>query len=204
MTDLDKLADECRELLEWYKTGHLCDGLIRQRAAALIDVPERMRIRVAEDDVKTAALRLAAHRPGRDEIVFEYTNYRGEDSTRPSGVQPMTSLIDRLEKATEPSRELDALIEQAINPKVWMVNPPHMNGSIALEGNPHWQESPHYTSSLDTALTLVPEGLGWNIQGNTDVFYAMVAGHNGNATTPSLALLLAIFRARAALAKETE
>ncbi len=54
-------------------------------------------------------------------------------------------LIARLNAATEGSHELDAAIYLAIN-EAWPV------------ANP-----PRYTTSLDAALTLVPEGMFWNV-----------------------------------------
>jgi hypothetical protein len=53
----------------------------------------------------------------------------------------MTDLIERLEAATGPSWELDASINYAVNP--------HASG---IYGHPP------YTTSIDAALTLVPEG----------------------------------------------
>ena len=58
----------------------------------------------------------------------------------------MTSeLIERLEKATGPDRELDHAILCMIDPRVKGTCPMHYD--------------PHYTASIDAALTLVPEGM---------------------------------------------
>lgn len=58
------------------------------------------------------------------------------------------TLIARLESATQGSRELDAMIYGTINPK-------RSFRSFRFEG------VPHYTTSVDAALTLVPEGMRW-------------------------------------------
>ena len=63
----------------------------------------------------------------------------------------MTSeLIERLEKATGPDRELDALIWYAV------VERPAAGEKIDRDMVNRW---PTYTASIDAALTLVPEGM---------------------------------------------
>jgi hypothetical protein len=65
----------------------------------------------------------------------------------------MKDLIERLEKATGPDRVLDGAIFCACAPRM-------------AECWPHWSKQErldmpaHYTSSVDAALTLVPEGWG--------------------------------------------
>lgn len=54
----------------------------------------------------------------------------------------LDELIEQLEKATEPDRKLDLAIETEI-------------GNLTLAT---WYNLPTYTSSIDAALTLVPEG----------------------------------------------
>lgn len=61
----------------------------------------------------------------------------------------MHDLIARLEAATEGSRVLDAEIHLAIGERCGM-------GSDGL------YLPPHYTQSVDAALTLVPEGWRWD------------------------------------------
>lgn len=82
----------------------------------------------------------------------------------------MDDLIKRLEEATGPSRELDAEIWLAVEPGAtrdqWSYTH-EATGRVC-----HVDETrdaarrlvlvPSYTSSLDAALTLVPEGFGWN------------------------------------------
>jgi hypothetical protein len=75
----------------------------------------------------------------------------------------LAELIARLEAATEGSRELDAEIE-------WIAHP-----FPEVPDQPGWRQLPHgpqqhvltvadrYTTSLDAALTLVPEGIAWAV-----------------------------------------
>jgi len=113
-------------------------------------------------------------------------------------------LLTRLEKATGPDRELDeALAEIA-------------------EWDPdehHGEDLPHYTASIDAALTLVPEGWQWQISTRAPEPHAGRAYvHNGElqmtgagmarnpayraaettAPTPAIALCIAALRARIA------
>jgi hypothetical protein len=57
----------------------------------------------------------------------------------------MSELIERLTNATEGSRELDAEI------------------NLAVFSQLTFPEPPHYTTSIDAALTLVPEGCWWTL-----------------------------------------
>mgnify|MGYP003393035213 CR=1 FL=1 len=61
----------------------------------------------------------------------------------------MTDLIARLEAATEGSRELDAEIGAKFGALRYTRNAPN------ISNQPIW---PPYTTSIDAALTLVPEG----------------------------------------------
>lgn len=83
----------------------------------------------------------------------------------------MKDLIERLEKATGPDRELDCYIWAVVNGKgepVSSVGPPtyeqrrffcNPNPEIDWIGYDLLNVAEHYTSSLDAALTLVPEGI---------------------------------------------
>lgn len=104
------------------------------------------------------------------------------------------SLIKRLESATEGSRELD----QAIYAEILERNPFYPGPAL---GSPYVQ---HYTTSLDAALTLVPEGMEISL---TDLYGIPMAevGLNvpeGSHTarlehgTLPLALCIAALRAR--------
>lgn len=119
----------------------------------------------------------------------------------------MNDLIEKLEAATEGSRELDADIAQHVD---W----PRIRGAKRLPDRPDssgyfeisadtWQAVPRYTTSLDAALTLVPEGWGCDLgiwpSGNgarltpgVNIFHAIYR----EAQTPALALCIAALKAR--------
>lgn len=128
----------------------------------------------------------------------------------------MKSLIAKLEAATEGSRELDAEIWRhlglapAIGDGVW---------DWKYMGNGAWHQSemestwgrhaaaPHYTTSLDAALTLVPDGLGrgcWAFSRDhyggchADVWRNAEFNRkeHGSSKTPALALCIAALKAR--------
>lgn len=128
-----------------------------------------------------------------------------------------TALIEKLEKAEEGSRELNAeifwLIDNDNAQRVYwnaafgmprkIVGPmPKGLGRLAVECH-----APAYTTSLDAALTLVPEGWVWSVHKYSgappacegDVARDMhslttnAAGH-----TPALALCIAALKARSA------
>ncbi|WP_376960134.1 hypothetical protein ABNQ39_20700 [Azospirillum sp. A26] len=64
----------------------------------------------------------------------------------------LTSLISRLEAAEGPSRELDRIIGSAMG-----YPPQPIDGGV--DANIAWMGGlPHFTASIDQALTLVPEG----------------------------------------------
>jgi hypothetical protein len=110
----------------------------------------------------------------------------------------MDKLIAKLAAASEGSRALDADVAET---QGWSsdaddnwIGP---GGAIA---------SPHYTTSLDAALTLVPEGYLW-LLGNTglsdgrgayrgDVYCHPRGGAIGVSNTPTLALCIAALKAR--------
>jgi hypothetical protein len=115
----------------------------------------------------------------------------------------LMELIERLEKATEGSRELDAEIGRALGFNVEYF-PVHekwwMNREISSERGEHG-ELPRYTTSLDHAMSLVPEGMWWKFSSRTKVAHI---GHNKNGTatdtakaaTAPLALCIAALKAR--------
>lgn len=108
--------------------------------------------------------------------------------------QKLLELADECERAGGPDRSLDLAIICAAFPKVKL-------GGV-----------PEYTSSLDAALTLVPEGHDVKITqasgpGRAD-WYGRCAlrtewgdgiSHRGNAANGALALCAAALRARAAI-----
>ncbi len=106
----------------------------------------------------------------------------------------MLALAKRCEAATGPDRTLDAYIEMAVR---------HVAGSL------YRYKSPKYTGSIDDALTLVPAGMGDEIEITTLYLVARVGVNlnHGNDGSPfygssevnsiPLALCAAALRARA-------
>lgn len=122
-------------------------------------------------------------------------------------------LVCRLSAAAVADRDLDATIAVAITPTVKTdddlcyarrrdpgndaTHPGHY--FMVSRSGASARSAPAYTASMDVALTLVPSGSGWNVQDNTNVFHAMVAGHSGNGKTAAIALCAAALAARAAV-----
>jgi len=125
----------------------------------------------------------------------------------------MTDLIARLKAAPEGSRELDGRIAVVINYRFEDVHGRKFKDIIADFGYRNMRTTdwdswhvPHYTTSLDVALTLVPEGFRWSIDHDEEIprepgkpTYADVSqyGHSNNpvykgwAATAPLALCIA-------------
>ena len=124
----------------------------------------------------------------------------------------MSDLIARLEAATEGSRELDYKIALT---QGWTLQ--KMKG----DRKPYWREPgetqyymrstygpPHYTTSLDDAMTLVPEGCDVDLQTRKrycSIYrwddsrgYGVPLGSTCDAETPVLALCIAALKAREA------
>lgn len=128
-------------------------------------------------------------------------------------------VIERLQRAKEGSRGLDALICESVfditgpdNPCLWA---PEMldRGAVAELEPPAQIRS--FTNSLDAAVTLVPAGWSWQVrlvfhgEHSKPVGRAIVARDRSgmvladehfevHAATPALALCIAALRARAA------
>lgn len=110
----------------------------------------------------------------------------------------MKDLIDKLEKATGADGDLDFEISKAISGQ-----------HIVQYSGAHL----HYTSSVDDALMLVPEGYAWTIYtlrtGLAEPFkyFASVSfpnegcGSPADATTPAIAVCIAALKARQAIAE---
>ncbi len=106
------------------------------------------------------------------------------------------TLIEKLEAATEGSRELDLKIGQATHRGMRGRVPNYWADNLRLMG-----QLPEYTTSIDAALTLVPEGTEWILltvpeEGG----YGAGVGEsmwNSFALTPALAICIAALRARA-------
>lgn len=136
----------------------------------------------------------------------------------------LLALAERCEKASEGSRELDAAIEAACKrcgdcDVMFKVKNPHLNqfvpeerGAVSFyavddDGEAHLlarRAAPHYTTSLDAAMTLVPKDCGWMTRwpfdGPPTSAYAGRrdgAIHTSRAATPELALCAAALRAQA-------
>lgn len=114
----------------------------------------------------------------------------------------MTSLIERLEAATGPDRELDAEIAILAGGLPHGEHFPRPDGSIVsyLPDKPkHITRSKHYTASLDDALTLVPEGWDWTLDRVNDglTISARCGTHDQFfGATPAIALTIAALKAR--------
>ena len=99
------------------------------------------------------------------------------------------TLIRELEEATEGSRKLDEKIHKAIGDPG--ADDPRL---FAFE---HGDYPPHYTTSIDAALTLVPEGCRWDIQQDKTAAFASIDGETtGRCATPALALCIAALQDR--------
>ena len=129
----------------------------------------------------------------------------------------LLTLADRVEAATGPGRELDAEIARAIGWGCVMRDPEAGHRWICWRKryrDGEWIRLPHYTFSIDAALTLVPEG--WFIYGMGERvtpiiykgdrhehidFWAETQHRQGGllqkafAATPALALVAASLRA---------
>lgn len=118
----------------------------------------------------------------------------------------LSDLIARLTEAKEGSRELDEAIWRAVGLseaderrcRVWL----SMDRRTDLTRDRFiaaW--APSFSTSLDAALTLVPEGLGWSFSthersANGAHLAAYVDGAFGFGATPALCLCIASLRAR--------
>lgn len=126
----------------------------------------------------------------------------------------MNELIERLEKATGPDRELDAAAESerrrqqayacGLNDKTRAYWVPDRLGYVESQGT-RYPAKP-FTASIDAALTLVPEGCFWRVghdgegadpsQFRADILHAPGSGlHKATAPTPALAICIAALRA---------
>ena len=140
------------------------------------------KIRVSEYPTSTTGQSVVIEREGR----------------RTQGAAQVTTddLIARLEAAEGPSRELDAEIAQihgweeghVANERCWYDPDGRMRAA-----------PPAYTSSIDAALTLVPEGRLWTLGQyvNRSGFMAALDNQRGTkAATAPLALCIASLKAR--------
>jgi hypothetical protein len=111
----------------------------------------------------------------------------------------MTDLILRLESANKGSRELDEAIATAI----W--GEPRPSGNVGCPRTLVWWHNglgrsvaPEFTTSLDAALTLVPEGWWWGIAstGEARIWEIEKPGQfTAKAASPAMAICSAALKA---------
>lgn len=136
----------------------------------------------------------------------------------------LNKIIERLEKATGPDRELDALIVAELHDATMRPYPPsddfgpHDKWQFWTHDGKHFLGSeaefpvPAYTSSVDAALTLVPDGLPWMVRRSQPwdaahpycAAYVQTAEHDEHssltkATTAARALCIAALKARSTI-----
>lgn len=111
------------------------------------------------------------------------------------------TLIERIEAATGPDRELDAEIALAVgivserDGNVFYGNRDYSvmvmeRGYYDIEGSA--PELPHLTSSIDDALTLMPEGAPWRIEFDGDLYYVEMYKPHGRRFTGHMTVPLVI------------
>lgn len=124
---------------------------------------------------------------------------------------PDSDIIAKLETAEAGSRELDALVAETAG---WGDQDEtggwHQTGVFFDDGKlrrtVYEVELPHFSTSVDAALTLVPEGHWLQHLGQTLIGWRCLIEKEGQSfvvktsTTAALALCIACFKARARLA----
>jgi hypothetical protein len=128
----------------------------------------------------------------------------------------LSALIALLEESKEGSMELDARVHVARDPSRFEItawSSDIMRGAVwekLPEGMHRYTSAPPYTTSLDSALSLVPEGWGINIslsppEHNSEQCASLVRGDppyfdseeiEASANTAILALVIAALKAR--------
>lgn len=143
----------------------------------------------------------------------------------------LSSLIERLEKAEGPSRELDLVILNATSEKKWRLSEawPDNNDVVVEVVDPDWEEeeeeeevggvrrygpepdiriTPRYTSSIDAALTLVPDRVWQGGRTLKEAHWCQLPGprasdqFRGSGATEAIAICIAALRARSAMTEE--
>jgi hypothetical protein len=120
----------------------------------------------------------------------------------------MSDLIERLQAATCGSRELDGLISMWLQVGELTESMERTAKDWAASG-PEWTEQegshcvPHFTTSINAALTLVPKGCGWLAQhidrdAMATIFPPVAENTVAWAKTAPLALCIAALKAREA------
>lgn len=118
----------------------------------------------------------------------------------------MSDLIAKLRAATGPDRALDVEIVFALYPDIGAYQP-HCAGEEPIFWHDPYRKKrcPHFTASIDAALTLVPAGWSWKAGNrshrgdNSRDGYANIGLFiDVDAPTPALALCIAALIARGA------
>ena len=123
----------------------------------------------------------------------------------------MRDLIQRLQDASEGSRELDAMIEReqrrrkayavGLNDKTRSHWEPDVYGNVSSQGTTYASRA--FSTSIDAAMTLVPEGWWWALMmdGDGGGYQSATSSVNTNnlefllGATPALALCIAALAA---------
>jgi len=121
----------------------------------------------------------------------------------------MNDLIEKLEAATKGSRELGALIAEALGLRVkWVGDRLHIPITVNENGHPASKRVRRWTTTIDTALTLVPEGC---MKYGIEIYVSTGRAKNGcdfpagqysnwiqvrEAATPALAVCIASLKER--------
>ena len=110
------------------------------------------------------------------------------------------TLIERIESAEGPDRELDCMIAETAGGWYDVWHKGYMTGGYAPNGVCEG-DIPKYTADLNAALTLLPDDRpNWAVTGKNSATVGTVNGVPGAMTwvfaaTPALALVAAILRA---------
>jgi hypothetical protein len=107
-------------------------------------------------------------------------------------VATTTELVERIEAATGPDRELDAAVGEAVGAEPLMICD---TGNVPIYSS--------FTASLDAAMSLVGDAW-WFVERTpcADGYDAEVAEEKSRGATPALALTAAALKARIAMEKE--
>ena len=120
----------------------------------------------------------------------------------------MTDLADRIEALEGLDREVDAAIHDSLAKPKHRKHPYLVGTFIDDSQSGAVYSCPAYTSSINAAMTLVPEGCGFSVHNpsrpdpdnrpSATVWGRLTGTHFGEGQTPALALCAAALRARKA------
>ena len=124
-------------------------------------------------------------------------------------------LIERLEKATGPDREIDCLIAVALNPAFRIEYAPGVDTLVPYVVSPPRRGEvgvPRYTASIDAALSLVPADpvySDWTVERDDDSYQASVHAPHGDlafsqGATPAIAMCIAALKAHALVSDDSK